>query len=516
MAVNRPENGQEWSDAGDRVIAVTMLASRDVRERITEVVDPGDQPPGPAYGFWRMMRDRIDMGEAVDVEALLALARLPEVEAFGGRAKILDLALLPVLVSSAPTHVHQLLELAITEAMFAELSRPQGPRTDRMTRLTERLAGIPALMSGTTGGQWISVSDIDPEEVSWLWRHRIPLGSLTIICGDAGLGKSLLTIELAARVTRGQMHVLPGQTDAERAEPATVAIITTEDSLAVTVRPRLEQAGADLTRVKVWSAGDGEDLTFPSGIGRLRQFCERERPRLLILDPLTGVIDSGIDSHKDQDIRRALKPLYGLAAEIGASITGISHLNKSTASGPWNYRVMGSVGIAAAAPSVLFFTRDPDEPEDSPARIVSLTKSNLGPPAKVVELTLAKRAESQVHPTVGWRGESERSIASILTTSEASNGKGRGGNLEEAEDFLREYLAEGARGTLAVESEAKNGGITEATLKRAKERIGARAFQQNRTWFWELPSGAQVNEPLRNEPALEPLRAPEPHPEVQS
>jgi len=103
--------------------------------------------------------------------------------------------------------------------------------------------------------------------------------------------------------------------------------------------------------VKVWSAGDGEDLTFPSGIGRLRQFCERERPRLLILDPLTGVIDSGIDSHKDQDIRRALKPLYGLAAEIGASITGISHLNKSTASGPWNYRVMGSVGIAAAAPA---------------------------------------------------------------------------------------------------------------------------------------------------------------------
>jgi len=73
-----------------------------------------------------MMRDRIDRGEAVDVEALLALARLPEVEAFGGRAKILDLALLPVLVSSAPTHVHQLLELAITEAMFAELSRPQG------------------------------------------------------------------------------------------------------------------------------------------------------------------------------------------------------------------------------------------------------------------------------------------------------------------------------------------------------------------------------------------------------
>jgi len=46
MAVNRPENGQEWSDAGDRVIAVTMLASRDVRERITEVVDPGDQPRG--------------------------------------------------------------------------------------------------------------------------------------------------------------------------------------------------------------------------------------------------------------------------------------------------------------------------------------------------------------------------------------------------------------------------------------------------------------------------------------
>lgn len=101
--------------------------------------------------------------------------------------------------------------------------------------------------SGSTRADLVNVSEVRAEKVSWLWPGRIPLGKLTILDGDPGLGKSTLMLDIAARVTRGD--AMPDSTRSDLGGAASVVILSAEDGLADTIRPRLEAAGATLLRV---------------------------------------------------------------------------------------------------------------------------------------------------------------------------------------------------------------------------------------------------------------------------
>ena len=90
----------------------------------------------------------------------------------------------------------------------------------------------------------ISLADVEPEQVEWLWPDRIPLGKLTTLAGDPGLGKSFLTLDIAARVSEGRSW--PDETANER---GSVILLSAEDDLADTIRPRLDAAEADVARI---------------------------------------------------------------------------------------------------------------------------------------------------------------------------------------------------------------------------------------------------------------------------
>lgn len=90
----------------------------------------------------------------------------------------------------------------------------------------------------------VRLETVTPEKVKWLWPGRIPLGKITLLDGDPGLGKSLSTIDIAARVTRG--GIMP---DGYRCEQGGVVLLTLEDGLADTIVPRLEVAGGNKSRV---------------------------------------------------------------------------------------------------------------------------------------------------------------------------------------------------------------------------------------------------------------------------
>ncbi len=60
-------------------------------------------------------------------------------------------------------------------------------------------------------GKWIgkkaevvSFDKVTPTEIDWLWPNHIPLGMLTLIAGDPGVGKSFLTLYMASIVSSGQ------------------------------------------------------------------------------------------------------------------------------------------------------------------------------------------------------------------------------------------------------------------------------------------------------------------------
>lgn len=174
----------------------------------------------------------------------------------------------------------------------------------------------------------VSFDTIEAKWTDWVWERRIPRGMLTLLVGTEGLGKSAVTLRLAALASRG---ALPGDL---KGDPARVALVTVEDDPERTMRPRLEAAGADLSRVSHFRLSkDGQDagLVLPRDAGRLGRTLGEADVRLVIIDPLVATLDPRLNSYKDTDVREALTPLLAAAGEHDFAVLGVLHTNKSSA-----------------------------------------------------------------------------------------------------------------------------------------------------------------------------------------
>jgi len=312
-------------------------------------------------------------------------------------------------------------------------------------------------------------SAIRPEKVDWALAQRVPLGGVTILAGMQGLGKSTLSLEWAARWSRGQAAGdLYGQ-------PTNIIIATAEDSAAGTIVPRLIAAGADRSRISlVQIVRDGLALspTLPDDVEALAQRMREIGARVLIVDPLSAHLARDVNSWRDQDIRRALAPLHRLAERVRAAIVCVAHLNKG-ASPDGLERISGSVAISAAARSAFLVGEDPAD-RDGPTRLLVHLKSNLAPLAPAWRFRVEGRTvdtEAGIAPTSGiaWCGEVNGVHASdLLTREDPSERSAR----ERAIEWLRDALAEGAMLANDVKREAQENGISAGTLRRAREALG--------------------------------------------
>jgi AAA domain len=283
------------------------------------------------------------------------------------------------------------------------------------------------------------VSTVEPESVRWLWDGRVPLGALSLIAGQPGLGKSTTTIHLAAQLSRGALE------GALYGEPCDVLFVTLEDHIASVVRPRLGVADADLSRVHVVGVQeDGHEglLTLPDDLVAIEERARHLSARLLVIDPIVATLGSGTDSHKDQSVRRALAPLAQYAERADVAVIGVMHMTKAEADGLLN-RVAGSVAFGGAARSVFAFARDPEDPDGEAGynRLLVHAKSNWGRYARSLQCRIdAGTVETR-------NGSSEQSLLTVLgecdvTGADLSSG-GEPGELEDAIEFLEGYLADG-------------------------------------------------------------------------
>jgi hypothetical protein len=325
----------------------------------------------------------------------------------------------------------------------------------------------------------VRASQIEVRPVQWLWPGRIPEGGLTVLAGEPGLGKSLLSLWLASRLSRGEL----GGT------PAASLFLTAEDSREHTVLPRLVAAGAELEQVVFPPAArDGLEraVRLPDDVGYLRELITRTAARLVVFDPLVAYLPAKVNTWQDQSLRGALAPLAALAQEQGTAVLLIAHLNKGRDADPLR-RLGGSIGLAAAARSLLLLARDPDDPEGETGarRVLAHAKSNLGQLASSLAYRIeAKAIGSELQaPTLVAGGGSRFSAAELLALNEPEERS----KLGEAEALLRAELEDGPRPVNELRAAAQGLGISITTLERAKKQLGIRSFKLDLgRWAWEL------------------------------
>lgn len=332
-------------------------------------------------------------------------------------------------------------------------------------------------MSTTTGKASISLSHLQTQRVDWLWPGWIAAGTIALLDGDPGQGKSLLTLDLAARLSTASPmpdgHVL--------SRPASVILLTSEDSVASTVVPRLQAAGADLSRLHAFQPDSARPPSFPDDCELLAQMIRETAARLVVIDPFLAFLSTGAYCLNDQLVRQALTPLAQVAEKTGAALLLVRHLTKTEASRRALQRGIGAMAVIGVARTAFLAAALPDDAEQ---RALACTKSNLG----VLPATLAYRIGQNAAgiARIEWTGPIELASDELL----GSTGRERGDAIDEAVAFLQELLARGPVSRESVFRQAHGVGIAERTLKRAKQTLGVvsrQRFEDGRNlWYWSL------------------------------
>src|SRR5262249_31710234 len=152
-------------------------------------------------------------------------------------------------------------------------------------------------------------------------------------------------------------------------------ILSAEDGPADTIRPRLEAANADLERVRILSPmlASDDQLRFPDNSAALEQAIIEMGADVVFIDPFSAYLGKG-DANKDQDVRKVLSGIAGVAARTNAAIVIVRHLNKRADTGNALYRGGGSIGIIAAARVAFLVAADP---RDGDLRVFACLKNNI-------------------------------------------------------------------------------------------------------------------------------------------
>jgi hypothetical protein len=337
----------------------------------------------------------------------------------------------------------------------------------------------------------VCMADVQPELIEWLWPGRIAIGKVNLLSGDPGLGKSLVTLDVAARVTRGTKWP-----DEKGTAPlGSVILLSAEDDAADTLRPRLDAHGADcqkiheLQAVKDWNS-EGECIRafdLSRDIEELRKVIDRTSDcRLVVIDPISAYLGKA-DSHVNADVRAVLAPLAQLAAQKRVAIVAVNHLRKGD--GAAIHRGMGSMGFVAAARAAWVVAKDKDDPR---RRLFLAVKNNLADDSAATGLAYTVEGHGpNKAPTICWEPEPVTITADEALEREPKKRGRPPEEVENAMDFLRKVLAGGPRKAKEIQAEASEAhAISKKTLERAKEKLGVEAFQPEipGPWYWRPKS----------------------------
>ena len=298
----------------------------------------------------------------------------------------------------------------------------------------------------------MKMSEVEETVVQWLWYPFIPFGKVTLIQGNPGKGKTWLAMVIAAYCTNGKE--LP---NALPIEPFNVLYQTAEDGIADTIKLRLAQCGADMTRVRFINE---EEKQLSMTDDRIEKAIRQNNVRLMIMDPIQAYLGANVDMNRANEIRPLFRHLSTIAERTGCAIVLIGHLNKSSASQS-DYRSLGSIDIAAAVRSILFVEKVEKEKEQD-IRVVYQQKDSLAKKENPVAFSLGEEG-------LKWLGEYDISIEDLLM---GKAGTKKETKLEKAQKLILELLTKRKVMCLEeLEAELLAYGISSRTGRDARKQL---------------------------------------------
>ena len=316
------------------------------------------------------------------------------------------------------------------------------------------------------------------ESVSWLWPARLARGKFTLVSGEPGIGKSFLTMDMTARISTGRAWP-----DGPAAPCGPVLVLSAEDGISDTIRPRVDLLGGDPSNVFILEAiREGHDTRRPASLVRdldqLTRVVEEIRPLLVVIDPVTAYLGK-TDTHRDAEVRSALAPVIALAERKQFALVAVGHLSKDAQRAAL-HRPGGSIGFVASARLVFAVAADPTDTE---RRILVPLKANIAAPAPA----LAYRVDAA---GLSWESGPVSLDADTLLRAQP-------GDREDSIDavgLVRELLADASAWPMDAKQAmdaAQAHGIHERSLRRAAKQLGIRiersGFGRGGRWIWHRP-----------------------------
>jgi hypothetical protein len=323
-------------------------------------------------------------------------------------------------------------------------------------------------------------SEVQSVKVEWLWQGWLPIGKVVVLDGHPGLGKSGISVVLAARITTGS--AMPDGFQINK--PRGVLLLTAEDDAADTVRPRLEAAGADLDRVvglhDVDEAGGPRPLRLPADLDVVEQAVVEHDVGLVVIDPITEFLT--INAQREQPVRQALRDLAKLAERTHCSVLLVRHRTKASTAKAISAG-LGSIGVIATARVALIVAEDPN---DGDRCVLAVSKSNVA--VKPASLAYRVVEAPSGASTILWEGYSGWTAEDLVRPPQ------RPSKLVQATEMLNDLLADGPRPRTHIEAEAAQHGFSWRTVESAKsimrvvaEQVPVAGRRGAGPSWWRLP-----------------------------
>ncbi len=343
----------------------------------------------------------------------------------------------------------------------AEVEEVPSPQQDLpQDAPTPRISADPA--ASESSADIVYLSDLQLRPVEWLWQDRLAAGTLSMISGVSGSGKTWVALAIAAALSRGRDPFT-----CEELKPCTVLYASTEHDSSEVIHPRFATLNGDAARFVVLRGA----VSTPSV---LEDALQRTHARLVILDPFPSLLGPGVDLQQPRG--PLLETLARLAEKHRCCILLIRHLEKRGPGRPANRGDRFS-WISAALRTEFLAGTSPDAPAHP---VLLQVKSNLGP------LALPLEYEIDEDGTFSWTGPSTLTMEDVLATRPTGAGLPK---RKFAGEWLRQYLQKGCKTQATIENDAARDGVCIATLRRAKFDLGVLTAKEGPygSWYWALP-----------------------------